>query len=104
MAIHKKISVAIFIGIFVVGCAQEDKGPSELETRHIERCHENVQANARYQAEILSTSVSEGRLGRTVVSGRTRLQNGYGAWSNYRYECNMATSYSSDVILREGIR
>lgn len=65
----------------------------------IESCHEKVHGKAKYQAEIISTEVrdkgytyGEFESNKIIIEGQAKLQNGYGAWSNYSYSCSVLGS------------
>lgn len=65
----------------------------------IESCHDRVHGKAKYQAEIISTEVrdkgytyGEFESNKVIIEGQAKLQNGYGAWSNYSYSCSVLES------------
>ncbi|WP_290654451.1 hypothetical protein [Idiomarina sp.] len=78
----------------------------------IESCHNKVHSGAKHQAEILSTNIRQGGYsyhssenGKMIIEGGAKLQNGYGAWTNYNYKCLVSNSgYISDFDLNEGYK
>ncbi|WP_417286476.1 hypothetical protein [Cobetia marina] len=66
------------------------------------RCHDNVQNSAIHQAEIVSTEKMKINNDQHTITGHAKLQNGFGAWSNYTYTCVMDNQMSRDVYLEEG--
>ncbi|RVT44115.1 hypothetical protein EMM73_17305 [Rheinheimera sediminis] len=53
-------------------------------------CHDAVQAEAKYTAEIVNTEVLKRNSVDTVIFGKAKFQNGFGAWSNKVYRCDFA--------------
>ena len=65
----------------------------------IDSCHDRIHSKAKYQAEIVSTEVRDARYAygadpsnKLVIEGQAKLQNGYGAWTNYSYSCAVMES------------
>jgi hypothetical protein len=92
--------------VLVAGC---DSDPYAEYSEYIEQCHNNVHNAAKYQAEIVSTDKAgiikvgeRTKFSRTRVEGHAKLQNGFGAWSNYTYRCVMISKGSRDLTLEEG--
>lgn len=63
---------------FLVGCNK---------TEVIEKCHDRVHSEAKYTAQIVTTDTKRDKLDYKSVSGRAKLQNGFGAWVNHSYSC-----------------
>lgn len=57
------------------------------KTEVIELCHDRVQREAKYTAQIVTTDTKRVKLDYKSVSGRAKLQNGHGAWINHSYHC-----------------
>lgn len=78
----------------------------------IQSCHDKVHKKAKYQAEIVTTEVrdkgytyGEFESNKIVIEGQAKLQNGYGAWSNYNYSCSVLESgFISKFDLSEGYK
>ena len=68
-----------------------------IYSSEIESCHNGVYKQAKYSAEIISTNVSKSSLNSSLyIKGRAKLQNGFGAWTQYEYVC-FACKGDSDV-------
>ncbi|MRJ40799.1 MULTISPECIES: hypothetical protein [Idiomarina] len=78
----------IFLVILVSGCNWQYR-------KAIEACHDRVHSRAKHQAEIVTTETLKSMSSDVIVTGRAKLQNGFGAWTNYRYRCSV---YSGDRI------
>lgn len=69
-------------------------GCDRVRTDQIDACHDRVASEANYQIEIVSSedllAISE--KDGLFVKGRVKLQNGFGAWANYRYSCLVSKS------------
>lgn len=101
--LDKLILATFALCISLAGCSSQVKDAAKYEST----CHGNVQSSAKHHAEIVETSLREVQHNdtnytRVIVNGRARLQNGFGAWTNYKYKCTMATPFSSDVSLTQG--
>jgi|25BtaG_2_1085352.scaffolds.fasta_scaffold00221_15 hypothetical protein len=98
-----KLLAPFFLSAVLAGCSQNEWVEYE------EGCHENIHAAANYQADILTTSSKEVQhkntnFTRVLVEGKVKFQNGFGAWSNHRYTCTMASPHTRDVVFLEGFR
>ena len=87
----KRLLVAAPFMFLAVGCqeTEEQEGASfddELEQSVVERCHGRIESAVRWDYEILSTE-AHSIIPPIEVSGRVRLQNGFGAWERRDYYC-----------------
>lgn len=100
--LNAKINVTIVISIviFVIISYNLLMTKTALEiiySSEIESCHDGVYEQAKYSAEIISTNVSKSSLNSPLyIKGRAKLQNGFGAWTQYEYAC-FASKGDSDV-------
>lgn len=78
----------IFLVILVSGCNWQHR-------KAIDVCHDRVHSRAKHQAEIVTTDTRISFNNDVIVTGRAKLQNGFGAWTNHRYMCSV---YSGDRI------
>lgn len=78
----------ILLVILASGCNWQHR-------KAIDVCHDRVHSRAKHQAEIVSTDTKTSLTNDVIVTGRAKLQNGYGAWTNHRYMCSV---YSGDSI------
>lgn len=93
------------VALLVAGC-------DIVHREKIEDCHDRVHSRAKNQAEILQTNVRSAGFktdsfesNKIIVEGRAKLQNGYGAWSNYHYYCEVIDSgLISKFKLEEGYK
>ena len=59
-----------------------------LYKEQIKSCHNSVYSQANYSADIVSTELDKVSIGSYLkISGKTKLQNGFGAWTQYKYCC-----------------
>ncbi|WP_417659620.1 hypothetical protein [Pseudidiomarina sp.] len=75
----------IFLPLFA-SCGEKHK-------EKISACHDRVHQRAKNTAEIITTEVKEDKW-KVVVRGRVKYQNGFGAWTNYRYVCSVFSDNS----------
>ncbi|WNO60581.1 MULTISPECIES: hypothetical protein [Gammaproteobacteria] len=69
---------------------------------YVDACHLKVQQQATHTAEIVSTEVERQGLDYKRVYGKAKLQNGFGAWTNYTYRCSFTGITVTDFKLKEG--
>jgi hypothetical protein len=70
----------------------------------IKECHDMVHLRSKNSAKIISTNTVDSRKGGGLIriEGRAQLQNGFGAWSNYQYFCDVYGKSIVSFSLDEG--
>lgn len=68
----------------------------------IQRCHDRVQNEATFTAQIVTTEAKREKFDYVLVSGRAKMQNGFGAWTNYRYSCQFTGITITNFRLETG--
>lgn len=90
----KLILLASLLSVFILtGCNK-----SEV----IKICHDRIYKDAKFTAEIVTTDTIRNGFDYGQVSGRAKLQNGFGAWTNYTYQCNFGGNTITRFKLQEG--
>ena len=79
--------------LFLMGCGSQE---------YVDACHLKVQQQATHTAEIVSTEVERQGLDYNRVYGKAKLQNGFGAWTNYSYQCSFTGITVTDFKIKEG--
>ena len=79
----KHTLVLIIITPLFISCSENDKYKEQINA-----CHDRVHQNAKNTAEIVTTEVKEDQW-KVVVRGKVKYQNGFGAWTNYKYVCSV---------------
>lgn len=88
----KKI-IPFIITFLLSGCLGQGK---------IDACHLKVNQAAKHTADIITTETKRKGLEYYNVNGLVKLQNGFGAWSNHKYNCTFAGDNISDFTLNKG--
>lgn len=88
-----KVIFSIFLLVLLSGCSKNEV---------IEKCHDRVNSEANYTAQIVSTDAKRDKLDYKSVSGRAKLQNGFGAWTNYTYSCDFTGVTITRFTLKAG--
>lgn len=74
-------------------------------SKQVGDCHQAVHERAKHQAEVVSTNIIYAD-DTTAICGKAKLQNGFGAWTNYTYFCPIGKDGELPmlvpVILEEG--
>lgn len=71
--------IALIVVVLLVGYQSQKKETAQA-------CHDKVAERAKFVPDFVSTQIdSSGR-----ITGRVKLQNGFGAWTMHEYECSPA--------------
>jgi hypothetical protein len=93
MSLKIKILLIIICIFSISGCGEQ---------KYIDLCHLKIQQGASHTAEIISTEVNKSGLDIHSIYGKAKLQNGFGAWSNYSYMCGFTGETITSFKLNEG--
>ena len=85
--------ITFFMLILLSGCNK-----SEV----IEKCHDRVHSEAKYTAQLVTTDTKRDKFDYKSVSGRAKLQNGFGAWVNHSYSCEFTGNTITKFRLESG--
>ena len=90
----KLTNVSYLLLLALIGCKDNEQV--------INACHDAVHSEAKYTAEIVSTEVLNRNSVDTVVFGKAKFQNGYGAWNNKVYRCDFVNENRTKFELLDG--